>query len=168
MEVLMRRSMTWLAAALSFAVACSGDTVSVGTRSDGVIVYCNIGEYYYVCTPEYPQDGNPPSGEGGGGDGSDGEGSGTTSCNPDTYPCPGSDGGGSNDEGEGGGGGGGDCGGGDGVGGDGGGWNPAGNRHPSSRAEWVPCEGCGGGDACADDTSTDNTRVVTETVLSRR
>ena len=93
MEVLMRRSMTWFAAALSFAVACSGDSVSVGTRSDGVIVYCNIGEYYYVCTPEFPEEGNPPSGEGDGGEtgsgSDDGGGSGGTgTCGFDTYPCP--------------------------------------------------------------------------------
>jgi hypothetical protein len=81
MEVLMRRSvMTMLAAALGFAGACSSD-VLVGTRSDGVTVYCNEGEYYYECTPDYPELG--PCGDAKG-DGSGGD----TQCGPDTYPCP--------------------------------------------------------------------------------
>ena len=101
----MRRSiMAALAAALGFVAACGSDVV-VGVRSDGVTVWCNVGEYYYECTPEDP-DASPPdadedgdgSGDGSGsgdGDGS-GDGSGSSTCGPDTYPCE-DDGGGDGD-----------------------------------------------------------------------
>jgi hypothetical protein len=88
MEVLMRRSlMTMLAGALGFTVACGSD-VLVGTRSDGVTVYCNEGEYYYECTPDHPDIGPGGGAQGGGTD---------PVCGPDTFACPDGSGGGSPD-----------------------------------------------------------------------
>ena len=93
MDILVRRTvMTMLA--FGFTVACGSELI-VGVRSDGITVWCNEGEYYYECTPDYPD--RAPGDEGGDGGGEDGGGGGDTTCGPDTYPCPedgGEDGGG--------------------------------------------------------------------------
>ena len=62
--------------AVVVVVACAGDSVLTGTRSDGVTVICNEGEYYYQCGPEAP----PPT-TAGGGDNTAG-GTGTTTGTP--------------------------------------------------------------------------------------
>jgi hypothetical protein len=81
--------MTTLFSAFGFVIACgTTDSVKVGTRSDGVTVYCNTGEYFYICTPDYPEvKGGADDTSNGGTDGG-GDGSGEQNCNPDTYPCP--------------------------------------------------------------------------------
>jgi hypothetical protein len=160
----MRRSLTtMLAAALGFTVACGSDLI-MGVRSDGVTVWCNKGEYYYECTPDYPdrQQGDEGDGSGsddgsGSGDGSgsdDGSGSGT--CGPDTYPCP-DDGGGSGSGDDGGGG-----------GDDGGGdecqpwpvgtatilWPPNHKMHTYTLADCAKVDVCPSGQAIADGTVT--------------
>lgn len=121
--------------ALVVVVACAGDSLLTGTRSDGVTIICNQGEYYYQCGPEAPPPQNnggdgtitPPEGSGtgsdtgsGGGSGmgsGDGSGGGSntgsgdgSSCGGENYDC----GGGSGSGGSGGGGGGGGDGGGSG------------------------------------------------------
>lgn len=159
----MRRAL-WIAlsTALGLVVACGSDLI-VGVRSDGVTVYCNQGEYYYECTPDYPDKAPPNADEGGSGSGSDGSGSGSGSdsgsgsgtCGPDTYPCP--------DDGSGGGG---DGGGGD--GGDGGGdecapwpvgtatilWPPNHKMHTYTLADCAKVDVCPNGQAIADGTVT--------------
>jgi len=47
--------------AVVVVVACAGDSVLTGTRSDGVTILCRDGEYYYQCGPEAP----PPTTNGG-------------------------------------------------------------------------------------------------------
>ena len=47
--------------AVVVVVACAGDSVLTGTRSDGVTILCRDGEYYYECGPELP----PPTTAGG-------------------------------------------------------------------------------------------------------
>lgn len=176
----MRRSLvTMFAAAVGFTVACGSDLI-MGVRSDGVTVWCNEGEYYYECTPDYPD--QPPgngdgSGDGSGSDdgsgsgsdngsGSDGggDGSGSQTCGPDTYPCP-DDGGGSGDGSGDDGGGGGDDGGG---GGDDGGdecqpwpvgtatilWPPNHKMHTYTLADCAKVDVCPNGQAIADGTVT--------------
>lgn len=160
----MRRAL-WIAlsTALGLFVAC-GSELSVGVRSDGVTVYCNEGEYYYECTPDYPDKAPPGTDEGGSGSGSDsGSGSGSGSdggsgsgtCGPDTYPCP--------DDGSGGGGDGGS-----GDGGDGGGdecepwpvgtatilWPPNHKMHTYTLADCANVDVCPNGQAIADGTVT--------------
>src|SRR5690349_9260155 len=97
--------------AFAIVVGCAGDSVVTGTRSDGVTITCQVGEFYYDCGPEAP----PPAGVGGGdivtppdtgsdtgsGDGSgmgsgdgSGTGSGTGSDCGENFECGGSDGGG--------------------------------------------------------------------------
>jgi hypothetical protein len=80
-------------------VACAGDSPLTGTRSDGVTIYCQSGEYYYQCGPEAP----PPAATGGddvgsdtgSGDGSDmGSGS-DTGCGENPECLGGGDGSGS-------------------------------------------------------------------------
>ena len=39
--------------------ACGSPDVVVATRSDGVTVVCNVGEYYYECTPDDPNYNRP-------------------------------------------------------------------------------------------------------------
>jgi hypothetical protein len=97
--------------AFAIVVACAGDSVLTGTRSDGVTIWCNVGESYYQCGPEAP----PPAGVGGdstvtppdtgsdtgSGDGSDmgsGDGSGTGSDCGENFEC-GGDGSGSDGSG---------------------------------------------------------------------
>lgn len=55
--------------AVVVVVACAGDSVLTGTRSDGVTVMCNVGESYYQCLPELPPgyDSTNPGGGGTGG-----------------------------------------------------------------------------------------------------
>jgi hypothetical protein len=114
--------------AIVVVVACAGDSVITGTRSDGITITCNIGESYYECGPDAPLPQNnggdgtitPPEGSGtGSGDGSgmgsdtgSGGGSNTGSgdgsgCGGENYGC--GSGGGSGDGGGGGSGGGSDC-----------------------------------------------------------
>ncbi|HEY5952630.1 MAG TPA: hypothetical protein VIV40_44330 [Kofleriaceae bacterium] len=150
----------------------------MGVRSDGVTVWCNQGENYYECTPDYPQTAPPNptdcgpdtypcdgsgsdtgSGSGSGSDtgsgsGSDGSGSGT--CGPDTFPCD--DGGGGDGSGSGG----------DGGGGDGGGnecepwpvgtatvlWPPNHKMHTYTLADCAKVDVCPNGSAIADGTVT--------------
>ncbi len=173
----MRRSLwTMLAAAVGFTVACGSDLI-MGVRSDGVTVWCNEGEYYYECTPDYPDQPPPNNGDGSGdgsgsgsgsgsdtgsgdGSGSDGggDGSGSQTCGPDTYPCP-DDGGGGGGDGSG------DDGGG---GGDGGGdecepwpvgtatilWPPNHKMHTYTLADCAKVDVCPNGQAIADGTVT--------------
>ena len=65
--------------AVVVVVACAGDSVLTGTRSDGVTIICNQGEFYYECGPEAP----PPTTNGGDGNTSGG-GTGTTTGTPPT------------------------------------------------------------------------------------
>jgi len=155
----MRRSLfTSLAAALGLVIACgSKDDVTVGVRSDGTTVYCVDGELYYECTPEDA----PPQGDDGNGSG---EGSGSdTTCDIDTNPCPGDDGGGSGDDG----GGSGDDGGGSGDDGGGGSecepwpvgtatvlWPPNHKLHTYTLADCAKVEVCPNGSAIAAGTVT--------------
>ena len=64
--------------AVVIVVACAGDSVLTGTRSDGVTIICNQGEYYYECGPATP----PPTTNGG--DGTTGGDTGTTTGTPPT------------------------------------------------------------------------------------
>lgn len=64
--------------AVVVVVACAGDSVLTGTRSDGVTIICNQGEYYYECGPEAP----PPTTNGGDGNTSGGTGGTTTGTPP--------------------------------------------------------------------------------------
>ena len=47
--------------AFAIVVGCAGDSVVTGTRSDGVTITCQVGEFYFDCGPEAP----PPAGVGG-------------------------------------------------------------------------------------------------------
>jgi hypothetical protein len=47
--------------AFAIVVGCAGDSVVTGTRSDGVTITCQVGEFYYDCGPDAP----PPAGTGG-------------------------------------------------------------------------------------------------------
>lgn len=99
--------------AFAIVVACAGDTAVTGTRSDGVTITCNQGEYYYQCGPEAPPpetngggdvvtppDSGSDTGSGAGSDSGSGAGSG---CTGENYDCGGGGGSGSGDGGDGGG-----------------------------------------------------------------
>ncbi len=64
--------------AVVVVVACAGDSVLTGTRSDGVTIICNSGEFYYQCGPEAPT----PPGFNGGDTGPSGSTTGTTTGTP--------------------------------------------------------------------------------------
>jgi hypothetical protein len=69
--------------AVVVVVACAGDSVLTGVRSDGVTIICNQGEYYYECGPEA----RPPTTNGGDGNTSGG----TTTGTPPPPSTTGSD-----------------------------------------------------------------------------